>query len=177
MTQAERPAGPLPAGVTSEMVELAYARFVDCCNTMIACRRCNGTGHHHGFGEHGHDPDWCENCGGCQFVPKYEDDKDSMREALTAALAGRVVVPGWQPIETAPKDGTSIILASTHSWSTECSWWSGERCAKIHGGHPDDYHEAWYKAEDEGDEFCQPTHWMPKIAPPAMLAAAVEGEE
>lgn len=109
MTQAERPAGPLPAGVTSEMVELAYARFVDCCNTMIACRRCNGTGHHHGFGEHGHDPDWCENCGGCQFVPKYEDDKDSMREALTAALAGRVVVQKADLEYIASESGQGLI--------------------------------------------------------------------
>jgi protein gp37 len=30
------------------------------------CRRCEGKGYHHGFGEHGHDPDWCTECGGSQ---------------------------------------------------------------------------------------------------------------
>lgn len=28
------------------------------------CPRCGGGGYHYGFGEHGHDPDWCEFCGG-----------------------------------------------------------------------------------------------------------------
>jgi hypothetical protein len=28
------------------------------------CKRCDGRGYHHGFGEHGHDPDWCSRCGG-----------------------------------------------------------------------------------------------------------------
>lgn len=28
------------------------------------CERCRGKGYHHGFGEHGWDPDWCERCGG-----------------------------------------------------------------------------------------------------------------
>lgn len=28
------------------------------------CQRCAGKGYHHGFGEDGHDPDWCEKCGG-----------------------------------------------------------------------------------------------------------------
>jgi protein gp37 len=28
------------------------------------CKRCGGAGFHHGFGELGHDPDWCLDCGG-----------------------------------------------------------------------------------------------------------------
>ena len=28
------------------------------------CPRCKGRGYHHGFGEHGHDPDYCNQCGG-----------------------------------------------------------------------------------------------------------------
>lgn len=34
------------------------------------CPRCDGRGYHHGFGEHGHDPDWCSECGGGQTVTK-----------------------------------------------------------------------------------------------------------
>ena len=32
------------------------------------CKRCEGRGYHHGFGERGWDPDWCVRCGG----PGYE---------------------------------------------------------------------------------------------------------
>lgn len=34
-----------------------------------ACPRCEGRGFHHGFGEGGHDPDWCSECGGPGQVP------------------------------------------------------------------------------------------------------------
>lgn len=30
----------------------------------FVCRRCKGEGYHHGFGEHGRDPDWCSCCHG-----------------------------------------------------------------------------------------------------------------
>lgn len=72
--------------VTDEMVDRALARFQDACNSMVECKRCDGRGYHHGFGEHGHDPDWCEVCGGCQSVPEFED-RAAMREALIAALS------------------------------------------------------------------------------------------
>jgi hypothetical protein len=31
---------------------------------FVECTRCKGDGYHHGFGEGGVDPDWCEECGG-----------------------------------------------------------------------------------------------------------------
>jgi DnaJ-class molecular chaperone len=34
----------------------------------VKCPRCNGRGYHHGFGERGHDPDWCEQCDGAQYI-------------------------------------------------------------------------------------------------------------
>lgn len=34
---------------------------------FVTCPRCNGKGYHHGFGERGWDPDWCERCDGSQF--------------------------------------------------------------------------------------------------------------
>lgn len=70
---------------TNEQIERAFKRFTECCNSMIMCPQCNGTGFHHGFGEDGHDPDWCENCGGCQSISEF-DDRSAMREALTAAF-------------------------------------------------------------------------------------------
>lgn len=31
---------------------------------VMPCARCGGKGYHYGFGEGGHDPDWCSECGG-----------------------------------------------------------------------------------------------------------------
>lgn len=33
-------------------------------DTELVCKRCMGRGYHHGFGENGHNPDWCSECGG-----------------------------------------------------------------------------------------------------------------
>ncbi|HAH10834.1 MAG TPA: hypothetical protein DCL48_12120 [Alphaproteobacteria bacterium] len=64
----------------------------------VPCERCNGYGYHHGFGEHGHDPDWCVVCGGAQVVPAHDGEKAP--EILLTALsaAGFVVVP-MEPTE------------------------------------------------------------------------------
>lgn len=72
--------------ISDEMVDRALKAFEDACNSMVMCKRCDGRGYHHGFGEHGHDPDWCNDCGGCQSVPQF-DDRESMRQALIAAFA------------------------------------------------------------------------------------------
>jgi len=71
--------------VTNDMVERAYNRFMQATAETEDCPRCVGRGYHHGFGEHGHDPDWCESCGGPGVIPKY-DEMSAMREALIAAL-------------------------------------------------------------------------------------------
>ncbi len=71
--------------VTDEMVFAAYNRYLNACNETEECERCNGRGYHHGFGMQGHDPDWCENCGGPGIQPKY-DEITAMRLALEAAL-------------------------------------------------------------------------------------------
>ena len=71
----------------------------------------------------------------------------------------------WQPIETAPKDGTEILV-----WAGSCVVVSWRRLNGI--GYP---REAWrlvhgaYSSGDEGDwsnEVEHPTHWMPLPAPP-----------
>lgn len=76
----------------------------------------------------------------------------------------------WQPIETAPKDGTNIILADGKH-ATVGNWYHEE--PYIHeyrdlGGN--------YAGQDEGDGFngwvdwsggITPTHWMPLPPPPS----------
>lgn len=69
----------------------------------------------------------------------------------------------WQPIETAPKDGTEILLIDKYCFNDAavCHW--------------DSIDEVWSFMDDsyDGDDdtydtriFCDPTHWMPLPEPP-----------
>jgi hypothetical protein len=68
--------------------------------------------------------------------------------------AGLVVVECWQPIETAPKDGTFILAC----------W----RSTDLNGDLPHvvSYTEGEWR-DDYGEEYMEPTHWMPLPDPPA----------
>lgn len=62
----------------------------------------------------------------------------------------------WQPIETAPKDGTAFLAyegGKSHP-HYEC-WWQ----------HNDWTDEQYW--QDEADSEPEPTHWMSLPAPPA----------
>lgn len=58
----------------------------------MPCPRCKGYGYH-GFGKHGHDPDWCEQCHGPGTVMVHDATKTP--EILITALraAGYALVP------------------------------------------------------------------------------------
>lgn len=87
----------------------------------------------------------------------------SERDALAAALeAARE--DAWQPIETAPKDGTRVLL--WYEWNVlpvvgdfrHGRWWS------VHslGGN------LAYKQGMDLEEVLRPTYWRPLPAPPAI---------
>ena len=57
----------------------------------------------------------------------------------------------WQPIETAPKDGTEVILCANGSVVT--AWYCGETCLWPH--------DEAYSEEGEACNVGMPTHWMP----------------
>lgn len=62
----------------------------------------------------------------------------------------------WQPIETAPKDGTRILAIMYRS--VVIAAWDDDRCAK----HPKPHFVAW--SEPWGitaDRKNQPKYWMP----------------
>lgn len=71
--------------VDDGMVGRAIIRFRAAVNAMKMCSRCTGRGYHHGYGEDGCDPDWCEECGGSQFVAEFTEEQ-AMRQAIEAAL-------------------------------------------------------------------------------------------
>ena len=60
----------------------------------------------------------------------------------------------WLPIETAPKNGTRILLAGR--WK-----WEGVNPARWIGAP----HNGWHK--DDGCYFDQPTHWRHLPSPPS----------
>ena len=79
-----------------------------------------------------------------------------------------VLEEAWQPIETAPKDGTRILAwAYREGWQQDgpaqvvSAWHSGRWC--IMGATGRDRH--WPDVKDS----CNPTHWMPLPPPPRNL--------
>lgn len=71
--------------------------------TMIDCPRCKGEGSHHGFGEGGRDPDWCEDCGGIGSVLHPDENvnpDDLLRLVLEALSSSAQPVHAWSPDAT-----------------------------------------------------------------------------
>jgi hypothetical protein len=80
----------------------------------------------------------------------------------------------WQPIETAPKDGTEILAARK---PRQFNWWIFD---VVSYAWEDDNGHWW---QHDGSRACQPTHWMHLPPPPtvdhgarliASLDAAIE---
>lgn len=81
----------------------------------------------------------------------------------------------WQPIETAPKDGTPVLIGwhdDAGAWQERRAWWDREFAIE---GCDDDMNTLWkqawtdYRVASFGYEEVweyEPTHWMPLPAPP-----------
>lgn len=80
----------------------------------------------------------------------------------------------WQPIETAPKDGTHILVYAQDDYSVPfVSWWGCDRYEKgeipsLLGCGDVDIERHWCVSgcEDGDSTICEPTHWMPLPGPP-----------
>lgn len=71
----------------------------------------------------------------------------------------------WQPIETAPKDGTVIWGYLYHSGIRKLAWVSPEESAYLYGGSPDEYVGIWVDQMDSSEDWA-PRHWLPLEAIP-----------
>lgn len=84
---------------------------------------------------------------------------ESLRSELAALRERADSWPQWQPIETAPKDGTSVLVCSGQI--------VGEAAYRSEDEYP-----AWWWAGTSPDDYCgdmidpQPHIWMPLPAPP-----------
>jgi len=74
---------------------------------------------------------------------------------------------GWQPIETAPRDGTVILV-----YANQGSTWNGIHAARPHySGQTSGWGHDWAHANYQnlgGHISGRVTHWMPMPAPPAL---------
>ena len=104
-----------------------------------------------------------------------EEVAELMEEAAAALEAAR-----WQPIETAPRDGTEVLVllnvASVDvahiAWFNSEEEWerSGQYCASP--GETKEEYIGWWSytrgsvTQEKLGEYRTPTHWMPLPAPP-----------
>lgn len=94
-------------------------------------------------------------------------------ERLRAAAAGAGAGAEWQPIETAPKDGTDVDLWGSLNKEprhriTDCHWHKGEWLVWGASGVDDEPH--WMPV------FCA-SHWMPLPPAPAGAVSGAAGTE
>lgn len=70
----------------------------------------------------------------------------------------------WQPIATAPKDGTWVLLTGGE---ISYGWDSDDQPRVVIGqfAGEEGWHFAWYDSGFYG-EYISPTHWMPLPEPP-----------
>ena len=86
-----------------------------------------------------------------------------LREAASRLAEGTRPAQAWQPIESAPKDGTVILL-----WDAE---FTGVRVARWHSTLPYvNLAEGGYWQSAHSYHGVKATHWMPLPAPPGPVA-------
>ena len=83
-----------------------------------------------------------------------------------------MILTGWQPIETAPKDGTELILARGErvtvgawvEWKEEAPEYTAH--GVYLGNFEQDSGADWFSWDGGFSEDEPPTHWMPLPQPP-----------
>ena len=81
-----------------------------------------------------------------------------------------LVTPKWKPIETAPKDASTVLVMKMHRgkilWAMSAYWDDNEPCPcrppKCRPG----THRSWRSGLDR---IADPTHWMPLLEPPVSV--------
>lgn len=91
------------------------------------------------------------------------------RASTLEDIASRIVAPAWQPITTAPKDGTEILVRCQNRAGLPgtvvahfCSWVED---------HPPIAETFYFWDGVQFKEAVKPTHWMPLPDPPALNGA------
>jgi hypothetical protein len=108
-------------------------------------------------------------------------DLIELQAARIAALEAKVASGGdrdaWQPIETAPQTGRTLLLGYPNAlgkWRTVRGQWMSQAYIDEYWEDPDDTEPGWFETPEEAEDppncwAITPTHWMPLPAPPAAL--------
>jgi len=103
---------------------------------------------------------WSNDCG---YI---RDDLYESLKAENERLRTELDKRKWQPIETAPRDGTRIIVNQSNTMF--------HKFAEVHWGQAPNYKIGWVGHDNEGTYLSKnPTHWMPLPDAPAADAAEV----
>lgn len=107
----------------------------------------------------------------CAFI-----NKSPQEAAISEAHAQgvREAAPKWLPIESAPKDGRTLLLGyynSSGKWRTMRGQWFSQDMIDEEWEEPEYASEGWYETCVENDDmptcwWTEPTHWMPLTAAP-----------
>jgi hypothetical protein len=125
---------------------------------------------------------WARDISWWVAVTKKEATAEAARECEAAirALIDRepapVVADGWQPIETAPKDGTRVLVCGGTLWYS--GDWHGHDYPLVEPVIASWDGENWfvgYASEYDNEIFVKPTLWQPLPAPPAPADRGDEG--
>ncbi|HEL4191549.1 TPA: hypothetical protein UM521_000346 [Stenotrophomonas maltophilia] len=106
-------------------------------------------------------------------------DEDGSGEVYAAQPAQAVDL--WQPIETAPKNGSSMLLGhfnSAGNWRTVRGRWFSAEKIEMEWENADDFESGWYEESVEADDIpnvwpTTPTHWQLLPAAPSVDSQAV----
>lgn len=82
--------------------------------------------------------------------------RDEITDEEVSEISARlwnIVLPHWRPIETAPVDGTHVLV------------WDGY-VVLAHSSDPEHWYESDSSDPVSGSERVHPTHWMPLPEPP-----------
>jgi hypothetical protein len=78
----------------------------------------------------------------------------------------------WQPIETAPKDGTRILIWDDDEGGYEIGFWSSNHESWLDNDICDGDPGKYWPGDLLGNTIFEPTHWMPLPEPPAAKKSA-----
>lgn len=100
------------------------------------------------------------------------DTSSSSTASGAAGSPGGRIAPAWQPIETAPKDQTRVLLCGPES--IDIGMWQEEQPDVVESGTLVEagMDAGWFGSEGMWPGGEQPTHWMPLPDPPAVPVSA-----
>ena len=96
---------------------------------------------------------WADSKFGRAVIPQHE--RYASLFEVWQARASQDKSADWQPIETAPKDGTAVLV-----WNKGCGCWVASYRLPMRGEPQNESHYV-HEWRDGGGRWASPTKWMP----------------